>query len=167
MLRVVQRVSRWDVLVREGRAEGADAVLLVREGDDADAVRGPEVRVAHVVRGGGVEPLEGGFWRAEGVAHGLFDGRHGVDVDVDVGPGREEGDAFGDVVLDPGWKAPPMMRVKDQGSAGILGLEGQTMSGLEARTVMGEGWRTVFDGLSCVLDERVVNPDVGEAEESE
>ncbi len=47
-------------------------------------------------------------------------------------------------------------------------MEGQTtVSGLEARTVMGEGGRTVFEGLSCVFDERVVDPDVDEAEESE
>ena len=71
---------------------------LVRKSDDADAgtVGRAEVRVAHVVRGRGVEPLEWGFGRVDGVAHGLFDGN------VDVRAGREEREAFGDVVLDPG-----------------------------------------------------------------
>ena len=98
MLGVVQCVSLRNTLLRQRSAERAQAVQLVREGDDADAgtVGRAEVRVAHVVRGRCVEPLERGFGRVNGVADGLFDGH------VDVRSGREEREAFGDVVLDPG-----------------------------------------------------------------
>ena len=96
MLRVMQRIPRRDLVRRERRAKGADAVLLMRQGNDADAVERAEMRVAPVVRGCGPEPLERRFWRADGVMYGLFDGHE------DMWSGREEREAFGNVVLDPG-----------------------------------------------------------------
>ena len=96
MLRVMQRMPCRDLVRRECRAQGTDAVLLVRQGDNADAVERAEMRVAPVVRGCGPEPLRRRFWCADGVMYGLFDGHE------DVRSGREEREAFGNVVLDPG-----------------------------------------------------------------
>lgn len=94
VLRMMQVVALEDVDLCEHGAQTAEAVLLVREAGDAEAVVGPNVDVSLVIGGRRPEPLQIGLGLINPVSNALLHGHQ------DVLSGIYEWEELGHVVLD-------------------------------------------------------------------